>query len=139
MSQEKVPTEYDLLEVFVDEMENRGENRKLIRFSIDDDMVVRISKKHGGNFTLDQLHRHADKCLANEWLEHKVMAGKYEALGLTTRGFGVVRSKQRQKENLANRPFLKKASDFIEDHKGLIIAIGVVIAFATLMARLFSE
>ncbi len=139
MSQAKAPTEFDLLEVFVDEMESRGETIKLIRFNIDDAMVVRITEKLQSHPTLDQLHRLADKCLANEWLEHKVMAGKYEALGLTTTGFGVVRSKQRQKENLANRTLFKKTSDFIEDHKGLMVALTVVIGFATLLARLFWE
>ena len=139
MNKGKEISEYDLLEVFVDEMESRGENRSLIRFSIDDAMVVLISKKHGGNFTLDQLHRLADRCLANEWLEHRVMAGKYEALGLTTTGFGFVRSKQRKKENLANRSIFKKASDFIEDHKGLMVALGVGIALTGLLLKLFSE
>ena len=93
--------------------------------SVDDAMVSLITKKLGRTATLDQLHCLTDKCLENEWLEHRVMAGKYEALGLTTTGFGVVRSRQRQRENLANRTGFKKVSDYIENHKGLMIALGV--------------
>ena len=65
------------------------------------------------------------------------MAGKYGQLGLTTTGLGVVRSRQRKAEALANRISLKKVSDYIEDHKGLFVALGAAIAVAGLLLKLF--
>jgi len=131
------PTEFDLLEVYVEEMERLGKSRKFVRFNIDDSMAGKIGSKFGSEVTLEQAKAFADRCLANEWLEYTgIGAGKYGNLILTTSGFGVVRSRQRQREILAARSFLKRASDYIVDHKGLFIALGVLIALATLLVKL---
>jgi len=133
----KVITEFDILELYVCEMESEGANRNLVRISVDECMVSAFRDKFGVEVTLENLHRLADICLANEWLEHRVMAGKYGQLGLTTTGLGVVRSRQRKAEALANRTSLKKVSDYIEDHKGLFVALGAAIAVAGLLLKLF--
>lgn len=133
----KKATEFDLLEIFVTEMEQRGEKRNLIIFDIDQKMAGAVSDKVGVPVTLEEIQKLADRCLANEWLEHKVLAGKYGQLELSTSGFGVVRSLQRKQEKLANRSFLKKTSDYIEDHKGLFIALTVAIGLAGILVRLF--
>lgn len=133
----KSVTEVDLLEMYVDEMEVQGANRNLIRLSVDEAMVEAVRKKLQTDVDLESLQKLADKCLANQWLEHRVMGGKYGHLGLTTAGFGVVRSRQRKLEALANRTALKRASDYIEEHKGLFVAIGVAIALAGVLVRLF--
>jgi hypothetical protein len=130
-------TEFDLLEIFVTEMEQRGVKRNLISFDIDEKMAVAVSDKIGVPVTLEEIQKLADRCLANEWLEHRVMAGKYGQLELTASGFGVVRSRQRKQEMLANRSLMKKTSDYIEDHKGLFIALGVAIGLAGILVRLF--
>ncbi len=127
----------DILMVFVEEMESRGESRKLIRLNIDESMVERINARRGSKINLDQLHKYADICLANEWLEHTVMGEKYGGLSITTTGLGVVRSRQRKAELLNNRSPLKKFSDYIEDHKGLFILLGAAIAIAGLLIKLF--
>ncbi len=130
-------TEFDLLRLFVDEMERQGSNRKLVRLDIDDSFVGQLMAL-GLETTIAQAQRLADRCLANEWLEHTVMGGKYISLSLTAAGFGVVRSRQLRKQQLDGRGFLKKVSDYIEDHKGLFVALGVVIALAGLLAKLFT-
>ncbi len=139
MAKKREVTEFDILDLYVSEMESQGANRNLVRLSVDDSMVTALREKIGGEVTLEKLQRLADKCLANEWLEHRVMAGKYGhgQLGLTTTGLGVVRSRQRKEEALANRTLLKKASDYIEDHKGLFVALGAAVAVAGLLIKLF--
>ena len=132
-------SEEDILKVFIEEMETRGESRKLVRLDIDDSMVEKINNAKGTNIGLKQLCKLADRCLANEWLEHTVMGvGKYGHLTLTTTGLGVVRSRQRKEEALAKRTGSKKASDYIEEHKGLFLALGAAIAVAGLLLKLFT-
>lgn len=137
MAKIKNVTEFDILELHVSEMESHGANRNLVTISVDDSMVSVLRDKFGGEVTLEKLQRLADKCLANEWLEYRVMAGKYGELGLTATGLGVVRSRQHKEEALAHRTSLKKASDYIEDHKGLFVALGAVVAIAGLLLKLF--
>ncbi|MDZ7761727.1 MAG: hypothetical protein U5L00_15900 [Desulfovermiculus sp.] len=132
-------SEEDILSVFVEEMERRGENRKLVRLDIDESMLQRINHSKGSNIDLEQLQKYADRCLANEWLEHTVMGGgKYGHLSITTTGLGVVRSRQRKAEVLSNRTLFKKFSDYIEDHKGFFILIGSAVAIAGLLIKLFA-
>ena len=130
-------SEEDILRIFVEEMEMRGENRKLVRLDVNDSMLEKINSAKGTDIGLDQLCKLADRCLANEWLEHTVMGvGKYGHLSLTTTGLGVIRSRQRKEEALAKRTWWKKASDYIEDHKGLFLVLGAAIAVAGLLLKL---
>lgn len=131
-------SEEDILTIFVQEMESRGESRKLVRLDIDESMAERVNALKGSKIDIEQLHKYADICLANEWLEHTVMGGKYGSLSITTTGLGVVRSRQRKAEVLAKRSLLKKFSDYIEDHKGLFILLGAAIAIAGLLIKLFA-
>lgn len=132
-------SEEDILSVFVEEMERRGENRKLVRLDIDKSMLERINHNKGSNIDLEQLQKYADRCLANEWIEHTALGGgKYGHLSITTTGLGVVRSRQRKAEVLSNRTLFKKFSDYIEDHKGFFILIGSAVAIAGLLIKLFA-
>jgi hypothetical protein len=133
-------SEEDILTVFVEEMEARGESRKLVRLDVDALMLERINRAKGCNIDLEKLNRFADRCLANEWIEHAAIGvGKYGYLSLTTTGLGIVRSRQRKEEASANRSRLKKASDYIEDHKGLFVALGAAVALAGLLLKLFAR
>ena len=132
------PTEIDLLRVYVNRMEAEGKTRKLVRISIDDDLVGDLSSQ-GFALDLDQLQLLADRCLAREWLEHTQLGGQYTNLALTSTGVGVVRSRQASAEKLAQRSWPKKASDYIEDHKGLFIALGAAIALAGLMIKVLGD
>ena len=42
-------SEEDILSVFVEEMESRGENRKLVRLDIDESMLERINNQKKQN------------------------------------------------------------------------------------------
>lgn len=131
-------TEFDLLEVFTTEMEREGVNHKSVRLDIDAALAEQMTKARSTSVAVEDLQRLADKCLANAWLEHAVIgAGKYGHLVLTSTGVGVIRSRQRKKEALNARTNLKKISDYIEDHKGLFVALGALIALAGLLTKLF--
>jgi hypothetical protein len=138
MSRRTQPTEFDLLEIYVDEMERCGQSRNLISLSVDDDMALKIRSKLGVEIALEQLQGLADKCLAHEWLEHTVHGGKYSALALTTTGLGVVHSRQRKKAALANSSFLKRGADYVENHKGLFAGLTAAIALVTLLIKLLA-
>ncbi|HCC55321.1 MAG TPA: hypothetical protein DEQ20_10445 [Desulfobulbaceae bacterium] len=132
------PTEFDVLAIFVDEMELQGVSRKLIRLSIDEAFVGRLNAKLGVSTSIEPLQKLTDRCLANEWLEHTILgAGKYGVLSITATGLGVVRSKQKSEEVKRSRSNLKKVSDAIEDHKGLFIATGALLALAGVSLKLF--
>lgn len=136
MAKRKKATEYDLLRLFVREMEQHGVTRNHVRFDIDQDAANLMNERLGTNVTLEQIQRFADKCLAHEWLEHVFLgAGQYGALSLTASGHGVVRSLQIKETAKAKRSTLKKVSDFIEDHKGISAAIGVLIAIVGLLLK----
>jgi hypothetical protein len=138
MGRVKQPSEFNLLEIYVKEMERLGETRKNVYLDVDDSIATQIGKAICAKVTLEQVQCLADRCLANECLEHNfVGSGKYGQLSLTATGFGIVRSIQRKEEALVNRTFLKKASDYIEDHKGLFVALTVAIALAGLLLKLF--
>jgi hypothetical protein len=138
MGEIKQPSEFNLLEIYVKEMERLGQTRKYVHLDVDDSIATQIGKTIGAKVTLEQVKRIADKCLANEWLEYNFIGcGKYGQLSLTATGLGIVRSIQRKEEALVNRTFLKKAADYIEDHKGLFVAFTVAIALAGLLLKLF--
>jgi hypothetical protein len=138
MTRPNSPTELDVLAIFVDEMELKGVSRKLIRLSIDQTFVERLNDKQGVSTSLGQIQKLTDRCLANEWLEHTSLGGgKYGLLAITATGLGVVRSKQKSEEAKRSRSSLKKMSDTIEDHKGLFIALGALVAIATIALKLF--
>lgn len=129
--------EYDLLESIVIFMEKEGTNYKTVTFNIDNDQVEEIYDFIGKEYTIEQLEGAVDICLAHEWIEHRSMSGKYNNLGLTEKGIGVVRSKRKQKEILNNRTLLKKTSDYIEDHKGLFVFLSFTIALTSLLITVY--
>lgn len=46
-------SEEDILVVFVEEMESRGENRMLVRLDIDESMMERINDRKGSKVDLE--------------------------------------------------------------------------------------
>lgn len=136
MKSKKV-AEIDVLTLYVDEMERRGVKYDLVEISVDEAMAIALEKKLGVSTDLECLRKLADRCLANQWLEHRVMGGKYHHIGISSTGFGVVRSHQRKQAILAQRTRLKKISDFIEEHKGLFVLIGAAITLSGVLVRLF--
>ena len=96
-----------------------------------------INNVNKTNYTLEALQKAADKCFAHEWLEHAELGcGKYGGLRITPKGVGAARSKRKSEELKASRGRLKKVSDYIEDHKGLFVVLGFLLALATFALKL---
>lgn len=132
-------SEEDILVLFVEELEKRGENKNRVRLDIDESMLESINNRKGNKIDLEQLHKYADRCLVNEWLEQKgVGVGKYRCLSITTAGLGIVRSRQRKEKAIANRTAFKKVADYIDDHKGLFTLLTAAIAITGLLIKLFA-
>ena len=131
--------EFKKLNYFLDCMESTGSNRNLVRLSINQALVEEINIKNKTNYSLSDLQKATDKCLAHEWLEHKALGEKYTYLGITSKGVGAARSKQASESLKASRTLFKKVSDSIEEHKGLFVLLGIILALATFAAKLFEK
>ena len=129
--------EYEFLNLFHQEMLEKGRARHLVRLSLNARVVEQIYDNSGVSVTEKDLQKIADVCLANGWLEHADMTDQYENLQLTTIGLGVVKSKQKQAEQLNNRSIFKKTSDYIEEHKGLLMLLGFIIALVGLLIKFY--
>lgn len=127
--------EFMLLDLFYGKMIEEGSKHNLVRLSIDIRLIEYIYEVTSLSITLEELKKVADICLANNWLEHTSLGGKYLNLQLTTTGLGVATSKRRQKEVENSKGILKKSSDYIEDHKGLFIFLGFLIALIGLLIK----
>jgi len=132
--------EYKILNNIIYHMESTGSNYKVVTVSIDKKLVDEINNKHETKFSLNELEKATDICLAHEWLKHMYINGsKYNSLGITPKGIGVARSKKKAEELKKSRSMLKKISDYIEEHKGLFIALGFSLALATFALKLIGE
>ncbi len=131
--------EYDLLDFYYQRMLDEGSGRNLVRFSIDNQLVEIIYEKTDHSLSESELQKLADVCLANNWLEHTSMAGKYGNLCLSTTGLGIATAKRRQKEIESNKSFLKKTSEYIEDHKGLFLLLGALVAIVGVVIKLYGS
>jgi len=132
--------EFKILNYIVDSMESTGSTYKTVTLSIDQKFVDEINSADRTVFTLSEFEKAADKCLAHEWLVHTfISGGKYTSLSITPKGVGAARSKRKAEELKASRSVLKKISDYIDDHKGLFVALGFLLALATLSFNIFGN
>lgn len=132
--------EFKILNNILDCMESNGTTYKMVEITINEALVEEINSDSKISYTLEELKMAADKCLAHEWLKHSYLgSGKYEHLKITPKGVGAARSKQKSEELKSSRSFLKKASDYIEDHKGLFIVLGFFLALATFALKIFGD
>lgn len=140
MAKKKTFDEYDFLDLFYQEMLGQGQAHDLIRLSANARMVEEIYKKTSISITENELQQFADICLANSWVKHTTIGtGKYGNLQLTTTGFGVAKSKRKQAEALNNKSHLRKTSDYIEEHKGLFIFLGFLVAVVGLIISYYGK
>lgn len=127
--------EYKLLIHILEFCERNGATYKTVTFDIDHTLIEELYDRHSIQPTLDELKVISDRCYAREWIERSYIgSGNYKALRLTSKGFGVAISKRKAEEDKANRTPLKKASDYIEDHKGVFVMVGLLIAVAGVAA-----
>lgn len=129
-------SEFLILDNVVRFMEKEGVIRDLVSFSIDEKLVNEIYELSGKQFSIADLKKAADVCLAHEWIRSTVMGQKYQRLAITEKGVGIVRSKRKQEIEKKSRTLLKKTSDYIEEHKGLVTVIVVALSVLTLIAKL---
>lgn len=124
---------FDFLRVFYDAMETEGVNHKIYRTNIGNDFVTTLNSNIKASLSLEECQKLADICVANDWLEHTVMGGKYIQLRLTTTGVGIVKSKLKQIENLEKRSFLKRISDYVNDHSGVFLLLSLAVSLFSLV------
>ena len=123
-----------LLYFVVDLLEEKGVTHKLEMFSINESLVSKINQKFKTEFSLVDLQKATDKCLAHEWIEKitkELAANKHTNLGITQKG--------KADDLIANRSTLKKASDYVEEHKGIFILLGSIIGLTMLGLKIFGE
>jgi len=131
--------EFLILDNVIDCMEENGATYKLVHVTIDEELLNEINGSSKEQFNLEQLQKAADKCLAHEWLKHTSLGDKYRHLQITPKGIGAARSKKRAQELKASRGLLKKLSDYIEDHKGLFVVLGSLLALATFALKIMGD
>lgn len=132
--------EFLILDNVINYMEENGQTYKFVCVSINEELVKEINDSSKKQFTLEQLQKAADKCLAHEWLKHTSYGGdKYGRLQITPKGIGAARSRKRAQELKATRGLLKKLSDYIEDHKGLFVVLGFLLALATFTLKIMGD
>lgn len=132
--------EFKILNNVIDYMESTGSTYKIVTLSIDQKLLGEINSANNTNYTLEDLVKATDKCLAHEWLKLTSLGGnKYGRLRITPKGVGAARSKRKAEELKASRGILKKASDYIEDHKGLFVVLFFLLALATFALKLLGD
>ncbi len=129
--------EFKILANIFDFMEANGATAEVVTFAVDQQLADEINSKYGTSYSVGDLEKAVDKCVANEWVTHQSSDNKYKYLCITTKGVGVARSRARAEEIQASRTWLKKASDYIEDHKGLFVVLGFLVALATFASKFF--
>jgi len=124
-----------ILNHMVEFMEKNGSTRNTVFFDIDEKLVNEIYDSTGNQYALEELQKAADKCIAHEWISRQTISGKYHCLGISEKGVGIVRSIRAQELAKKNRKPLKKLSDFIEDHKGLMVALMFIVALSGVLVK----
>lgn len=82
--------EVDILLLFYEEMKAQGKSREAVFMNIDDSIVAIFAQKFKSDVTLEEVHKLADICIANEWLERTTIDPGYNFLSLTAAGLQVV-------------------------------------------------
>lgn len=131
--------EHLILDYILNHMESTGSTAKNVMFSVDQELVDKINQLNNSRFSIEEFQKTIDKCLAHEWIEHGAIGAQYKYLRVTQKGIGVAISRRRAEELQMSRSSLKKVSDYIENHKGLFVALGVLVGMATLALKLFGE
>jgi len=118
-------------------MESTGTPINATRISIDEHLVGSMNEDNKTNYTLDEIKKATDKCLAHGWLE-TTGAGtgaKYLFLQVTSKGLAVASSKKKALEQRKSRTRAKKISDYIEDHKGWFLLLGFLVTLVTFVIK----
>ena len=128
--------QYDVLNSIVTYMESTGTVLNLVQFDADKEFTDDLNKVNGTSYSLAEVEKAIDKCLADEWFGHVAMTrSRYKNLGITQKGVDEAIAKAKENTLKLSRSWPKKSSDYIEDHKGLFMFFG----FLALFFRLFEK
>ncbi|NIB44871.1 hypothetical protein HBA55_35160 [Pseudomaricurvus alkylphenolicus] len=129
--------EIKLLQHIIELSEEQGKLYGNVHFSADDRLVEQLYERYSLQPTIEELKALADKAYARGWIEYAYLEGSnHNGLKLTAKGAGAARSKLAQEKKKHERSAPKRVSDYIEEHKGLFVLLGAVVAFTTLVIRL---
>jgi len=81
--------EIDILDIFYDELRAEGANRDTLFISLDESVVAKLKHKLGIDVQLTEVHKLANICIANEWLERTTADPDYKYLSLTEAGLSM--------------------------------------------------
>lgn len=81
--------EMDILDYFYDELRLRGQTRATLFISLGESVATKLSQKLGVDVPITELHKYADICIANEWLERTTADIEYKYLSLTEAGLQI--------------------------------------------------
>lgn len=127
---------FAILSNIVDRMEAIGVTRDLVCFGVDENFINDIYEETGHKYSIYELHKAANKCLAHDWIEKRAtIENQRPNLVITEKGIEIVQAKHGEEIDKKSRKFLKMVSDYIEDHKGLFLLFGFVVALATLIIK----
>jgi hypothetical protein len=118
-------------------MESTGTPINATRISINEHLVNSINDENKVNYTLDEIKKTTDKCLAHGWLETTAAGSgaKYLDLQVTSKGFAVALSKKKELEQKKSRTLIKKVSDYIEEHKGWFLLLSFLVTLGTFVIK----
>ena len=124
-----------ILYCFVDEMERTGRTYKAVHCSFTPDELKLINEKYSIQMSLEEMEKTLNRLLANEYIKHITLNGQFQNLGITPKGVGIVKSLRKKEEQRQNRTFIKKFSDAITEHSGILTIIGVSLTILGFILR----
>lgn len=121
---------------FVDTMEKEGHTINLVHITFTDSEREIINKQYNIKITYENMEEILNRLLSHEYIKYTIFGGEpFSHLKLTLKGLGIVNSIRNKEEQKKQKSNLKKASDYVEDHKGLFLAFGFAVALITLILK----
>jgi len=78
--------EIDIIKYFYDKLRAEGKTHDTLFLSLNEEAQAELSAKIKTPISLEELHKYADICIANEWLERTTADPAYRYLSLTKAG-----------------------------------------------------
>ena len=91
--------EMDILDYFYDKLRLEGHTKDTLFLSLNSSAAEELTLKLGKDISLSELHKYADICIANEWLERTTADPAYNFLSLTEAGLQMAISYQYSSRN----------------------------------------
>jgi hypothetical protein len=118
-------------------IETSGVTPESYRLSIDEKLANEINAKYKLTYSVDDLEKAANECIALKWIKRTTYGELFTMLQITPEGVNAARLKAESDKQKATRSWWKKLSDYIEDHKGLFTVLAFLLALITLASKFF--